>query len=160
MLKNLIWQIGQLFKKFPDPKSWKYRFLTYLYDLKYGVEEETVMEANIKFPAPFNIIFFENKDEDVPNFITKYPKGMVAAMQYLESLSSTMKEFGIEMREVGIKMREVKEIKNDHDERVPEGWEPVYAFDDDPDTLIGLVDPDGRVHDKRDVIYDDPEPTA
>lgn len=167
MFEYLFWQIGQLFKPFPDPKSWKYRFLTWQYDRKYGSEDELPPDPprtyNFRFPGEFNAVIFDEPTLEATDahagFIIKYHKEFLLALDKMEEFAKAMKSFGISIEEVALKLKE-QELNDDHNERIPEGWEPVYAFDDDPDTLIGLVDPDGRVHDKRDYVYDDPEPTA
>lgn len=102
MFKYLFWQIRQLFAKFPDPESWKYRFLMWIYECKYGSADELD-----------NIEFNETK----------------------------------------------KELNYDIDEL----WEPVFAFEDDPDTVLGYVNKfTGELRDVRDFIPldDDPDSTT
>jgi hypothetical protein len=163
MIKFIFWQIGQWFKPYPDPESWKYRWDTWIYDRKIGYVVEKLSDSepdvyNLRFPADFTtVIFGEPESLDWPNQESKLvfnnPQAIVAAMEHLETFAHAMRTFGISVEEVSLKIKKLQEVLADDDETelrpIPDDWEPIYIVPGDHNTILGYVDPDGMVHDRR-----------
>lgn len=168
MIKTLIWQLRQFFVPYPAVDSWAYNFKTWWhYDRHIPPVEDTteptyeIKIKGIEFPTTFDSIEFSYGDDEqnvkVAGIVMRHPQAFSSAINGMNAAAKVVREFGISIEEVTLKVRELKEAQDDYNASSPEGWVTVYAFDD-PDTLIGLVDPDGRVHDVRDIIpIDDPD---